>query len=375
MPRPADAVFAALLRGDALPWSTPGMSPGEILRACRDADLTGLVSERLRRLPERCGWPEEIREGLARDSRAQAATELLRREELMVVLDQLAAAGIDPILLKGTALAYTVYPAPSSRPRLDTDVLIRRSHVDRVRRVMEDAGYSAAPYCGGELLFCQFPLEKRGRFGLVHAFDFHWKISTQTVFAGLLTFEEVSARSTPVPGLGAHARTLSPPDALLLACVHPVMHHRNAGSLLWMYDIHLLASALSERDFERFAALAVARQVAEICAHQLDTAARCLGTRVPASALRTMTAIERREPSAVYLRPNRRWIDELFSSVRGLPKWSERLRLVREVVFPSPAYMLKTHGLAWSFGAVTRLPILYLRRISSGGWRVLAGRK
>ena len=31
------------------------------------------------------------------------------------------------LVFKGTALAYTCYPEPSLRPRLDTDLLIRRA--------------------------------------------------------------------------------------------------------------------------------------------------------------------------------------------------------------------------------------------------------
>ena len=75
----------------------------EFLRACGERDLIGLTYERLRGLPEGCDWPRDIREALARESRAQAAQELLRRKELISVLDVLAAEGIYPLLLKGTA--------------------------------------------------------------------------------------------------------------------------------------------------------------------------------------------------------------------------------------------------------------------------------
>src|SRR5712691_10127605 len=113
-------LFASLLRGEAIPWSAVTMAPEEFLRASSQRDVTGLVYERLCR--EGRDWPEAICEALARESRLQTARELLRRKELISVLDVLAAEDIHPILLKGTALAYSLYDNPASRPRVDTDL-------------------------------------------------------------------------------------------------------------------------------------------------------------------------------------------------------------------------------------------------------------
>jgi hypothetical protein len=373
-PAPID-LLAALLRGEAIPWSAFRMAPEEFLRACSEQHLTGLVCERLRRLPEECDWPRDVREALARETRVQTATELLRQKELMSVLDVLAAEDIQPILLKGTALAYGLYDSPASRLRSDTDLLIRRDDVNPVRRVMARSGYTAPAYCDGDLLFCQFPLKKTDGFGLVHTFDFHWKISTQSVFADVLVFDEIAAAAIDLPALGVHARTAGPLHALILACIHPVMHHRNAESLIWIYDVHLLASRLSGQEFDRFAGAAVAKQVSAICAHQLSAARWWFRTRIPDSAIMKLGAVQAREPSAAYLRPNRRWGDELISSIRGLPRWTDRLRLLREVALPGPAYMLKAYGLAPSSLGAALLPVLYLHRLASGGWKVLASQK
>jgi hypothetical protein len=240
---------------------------------------------------------------------------------------------------------------------------------------MAHRGYTAPTHCDGELLFCQFPLRKTDEFGLVHTFDFHWKISTQSVFADLLVFDEIAAVAISLPALGVHARTAGPLHALLLACIHPVMHHRNAESLIWIYDIHLLASLLSDRQFDSFAELAVAKRVSAICTYQLSAARRWLGTRIPDSAMMRLGTVDDSEPSAAYLQPNRRWGDELISSIRGLPSWRDRLRLLREVTLPGPTYMLKAYGLAPSSLGAALLPVLYLHRLAAGGWKVLAGQK
>ena len=351
------------------------MAPEEFLRACDQRDLIGLICERLRRAVEDCDWPKDICEALARETRRRTVEELVRQKELISVLEALAAADICPILLKGTALAYSVYDRPASRPRVDTDLLIRRNHVAPVRRVMARNGYTTPAYCDGDLLFCQFPVKKTDEFGVTHTFDFHWKISTQSVFADVLVFDEIAADTLALPALGVHARTADPLHALLLACIHPVMHHRNAESLIWINDVHLLACRLSEREFDRFTELAVAKHVSAICAHQLGAARRWLGTKIPHAAMMKLRAVHASEPSAAYLRPNRRWGDELVSSIEGLPRWSDRLRLLREVTLPSPTYMLKAYGFTSSSLGAALLPVLYLHRLASGGWKVLSGQK
>lgn len=373
--RAATEGFAALLQGVAIPFSAFRMAPDEFLRRCSDQDLTSLIYQQLCRLENVCEWPQDVREALAETTRAQAARELLRRRELNAVLDALAAEGICPIVLKGTALAYSLYDNPASRPRIDTDLLIRRNEIDSVRRVMARNGYTAPAYCEGELLFGQFPSTKTDEFGVAHAFDFHWKISTQAVFADVLSFDEISADAIPLPSVGVHARAAGPLHALLLACVHPVMHHRNVESLIWIYDIHLLASRLSEREIDRFLDLAVAKHVSAICAHQLAAARNRFGTPISDQAITRLGAVAPHEPSAAYLRPDRRWHDELVSNIRGLPRWTDRVRLLREVMLPGPAYMLKAYGLQSSSLAATLLPVLYVHRLASGSWKVLAGQK
>jgi len=366
--------FAALLRGTAIPFGAFRMPPKAFLEACNDHDVTGLIDERLRGLDMDCDWPPDVRLALAARTRALAAIELLRRKELNAVLEALAGEGIRPVVLKGTALAYSLYGNPASRPRMDTDLLIRRDQVDTVRQVMARSEYSSPAYCDGELLFGQFPSTKTDAFGVAHAFDFHWKISTQAIFADLLSVDEIASGAIPLPSIGAHARAAGPVHALLLACVHPVMHHRNVESLIWIYDIHLLASRLSERDLDRFVDLAVARHVSAICAHQLAAARHRFGTSISDRAITRLRADRPHEPSAAYLRAGRRWHDELVSNVRGLPRWADRLRLLREVMLPGPAYMLKAYGLSSSLSAAL-LPVLYIHRLAAGGWKVLAGHK
>src|SRR5262249_27491401 len=158
-------------RGEALPFSAFGVSAEEFLRLCDEERITGLVHERVvvtGASAAACEWPGELRDRIAADLRARAANELLLSAGLIAVLDALAGAGVETILLKGSALAYSLYSAPEARPRYDTDLLLRHDQLDLLRHTMTHLGYRAPLHCDGDLLFCQFPLEKHGRFGIVH---------------------------------------------------------------------------------------------------------------------------------------------------------------------------------------------------------------
>lgn len=365
--------LAALLRGEDVPWRQLADTPGDLVSACEREDVTTLVYRTLRSGRTCHDWPSIARDAITRTARHDAVREELRRREIAAVLGVLARDRIYPILLKGAALAYSVYETPSARPRGDTDLLVRREDVDAVRRSMSGLGYAATPYCDGELLFCQFEMAKTDEFGVDHAFDIHWKISTQALFADIVDYETLTRESVHVPALGPHARAAGPVHALLLACIHPAMHHKNEERLIWVYDVHLLVSRLPACELERFARLAREKQVAAVCVHQLDLAQSLFQTAIPDEVRHTLSTPLALERSAEYLPRHRRWHHELLSSMRALPRWRDRVQLAREVLLPDSRYMLAAYGVGGRSAAL--LPALYVHRALFGAWKVLLGRK
>lgn len=366
--------LAAVLRGERTPWPTALSTPEQMVEACAREGVTCLVHERLSSAHADSDWPPEVRHALARASRNATAVELLRRRELVAVLDVLVAHDIRPLLLKGAPLAYTAYTTPASRPHDDVDLMLRRSDIERAAPVLAARGYAAPPFCDGELLFCQTQLSRTDTLGVTHVLDLHWKVSTQSVFADLLTYDELHQASQPVPALGPNARAAGSVHALLIACTHPVMHHRNIERLIWAYDIHLLASKLSSDDFRTFAALAQTRRVGIICARQLALAQARFRTCIPADVTTRLATCDS-EPSMAYLTPGRRWLDELVSSLQGLADWRDRMRLLREVFVPSSRYMYAAYGIEPDGRRRARLPGLYLHRTIRGAWRIARGKK
>jgi hypothetical protein len=368
--------LAALFGPGPMTWDRVALDPGALLDACRDQEVSGLIYHHVRDTPAFASWPRVVRDALADASRAAAARELLVQREIGRVLDALDAHGVHPLLLKGTALAYTVYPHPSLRSRSDTDLLIDGGDIETVQHALTTLGYTRSLLCDGDLLFRQFEWAREDEFGVVHALDVHWAISTQAAFARVLTYDEMAARAVEAAALGGNARVPATMHALLLALIHPAMHHQNQRRLLWGYDVQLLARRLDSRAVQELVDHAIARGVAEVCAHGLRTAQGWFGAAVPREALDRLAAAPLSgQPSAAYLAPARTWKDDTVANLRGLPRWRDRLRLFREIAAPSPAYMLQAYGVGGSGLGRALLPALYVHRGVRGLWRVISGRK
>lgn len=306
-------------------------------------------------------------------SPATVATELVLRRELQAVLADLDAAGVRTLVFKGAALAFTHYPTPAARPRIDADLLIAPQDRERATGVLERRGYLRPLRIPGELIRSQILFEKTDAFAICHAVDLHWKICKPKLFADVLSFDELWASAVRVPDLGPSARVPGPVHALAVACVHRVAHHHGAARhrRIWLYDIHLLAGRLSADETRQFLALAAAREIARVCADGIALAQASFGTRLSAGLLERLHQISADQsgaPSARYLEPRLRRVDVLASDLATLGSWRQRAALLHEHLFPPASYMREKYGRS------IRLPLawLYLRRVVEGalGWFV-----
>jgi hypothetical protein len=64
------------------------------------------------------------------------------QERLEESIEALNAVGIEPLLLKGAALAYTLYGSFCARPMRDVDLLVRPARADQARTIMLDLGWA-----------------------------------------------------------------------------------------------------------------------------------------------------------------------------------------------------------------------------------------
>ena len=360
----AQALLAAVLRGIPARWPFTGeQAANAFLEAAARHGVESLVARQLRR-GILSGAPKTVEQTLATAAVQHAIVEQRLAAELTSVVDALARAGIPSLLMKGAALAYTCYPHPCLRPRTDTDLVVRHEDAAAVWRVFEALGYEAPNMTRGDLLLHQRSYEKTDRLGIRHLYDVHWKIAAPHAVANLMSWEELQANAVPVPALGTHARAIGNVHALVTACVHRMAHHYGDASLIWLYDIHLLASRLDANEWNRLLSVCEHAAAAAMCAHGLSEAHERFGTIAPADLLETLRA--RGDDSARRFGGGR-MIDVLISDLKALPDWRQRLQLVREHVLPPADYIRRLYGVR----SPVLLPALYVLRAATGACKWL----
>jgi hypothetical protein len=329
--------------------------------------LQPLLYHSLRDAASNRGWPTQVMEALKNETARQSILSAALEGELRIVVAALARAGVAALLMKGTPLSYSHYPFPYLRPHTDTDLLIRKGDLAAAARVLGALGYMATVATAGELVSHQVTYVKDIGPGIRSQLDIHWKIANPQLFAETWSFAELELASAKIPALGEHARALGGLHALLLACMHRVAHHYDSDYLLWIYDIHRLASSLSRAEFEAFAQLAADAQLRAICLRGLELAQRSFRTALPCDLIEARLSKASgapAEPTEQFIRQDLRRLDLLKSDLARL-NGPHKLQLLKELLFPPGEYMLQRYN------ASTRvlLPALYLHRTTLGVWK------
>ena len=292
-----------------------------------DGDVSALVEQGVAPLVYARTHLPELRASAIR----AAAIEPLRLEDLREVLGAIASRGVRPLLMKGTPLAYRLYEHPELRPRVDTDVLVDAAAFPAVREGLLALGFDEQTTSGDEHGVRQRMFRRIDRHGIEQTYDVHWKATNTPLADEVLEYHEVEP--VLVPAIGPHAWTLPDVEALLLACVHRVAHHQDDERLIWLVDIAMLRSRLTDAEKARFRELASRRRVAALCARSFEVADEWLG---PAGW--TVGPPARREPSRVLLKHDLTYGGLILADMRALP-WRARLTRLRQLAFPPAAFM------------------------------------
>lgn len=325
----------------------------------------GMAPLLFRNISKQDRWPAELTAKLKGAALHQAAAELRVEADLRALLHAFAEAGIQPLLLKGTALAYSLYPEPWLRPRCDTDLLVTKLNREETAGLLRQLGCTP--------LFEANDMEHLGFGSEMHYvkttqsihinYDIHWKFShINRKFS--TEFSKGEFQTTPLPALGNHARTLNKIDSLLHTCFHRAGHFSHSGDrLIWLHDIHLLGQSLTDEEAETFCVKSRRLEISALCADALAVAQSWFNTKLPAPLEALMQEQNGQEAFAALLKPGGRQVgikNHALLELKGLPTWRERVRFLWQNAFPPPEFML------WRYGASKKsaLPLLYLKRFA-----------
>ncbi len=266
-------------------------------------------------------------------------------------LSALRDAGVAAILLRGAALAQTVYPRPSLRHCHDIDVLVPAADLDGAIDALAAAGWRnpAHPRAADARI-----LQHGSRLPIrLHLALF------RVPFHDVPT-EHVRQRTRRLTVGGVPTSILAAPDMLVHVCGHAATD-RSRETLVWACDAALLVRRHPDLDWSVVADVTLRSQAALPVWVMLTYVARHLEAAVPAWVLedlrRAAMSIDavRRQSALGAARASHRGG---FVNLWRASGWRSRLSLVRWALAPSPSY------LRWSC-APTRpwtLPVWYIRR-------------
>ena len=158
--------------------------------------------------------PPEIRRTLAGMYARQIPIAAAQQQALVEITRALDSEGISSVILKGGALAHTVYAEPALRPMEDLDILVRPTQLESARQVLQDLGFSAPPPHGRfERLMHQLPLALRKKDGVVVAVEIHRSVLNFALGGGP-DFDHVRRPLYRYPVADAMAQTLHPTEFL-----------------------------------------------------------------------------------------------------------------------------------------------------------------
>jgi len=362
-----DQLLADLLRGEPLDVrAIKAFGSLAIHEAAQQHDVVPLIADRLAFAQQ---LPADLREYFLEEAHRAAALDLAVESELRRIHAAFERRQVPLLMVKGSHLAFTHYARPDLRARIDSDLLIVRDARDVADEIfLAELGYQAPTKLSGDFTATQKQYAKWENEALVHVVDLHWRLASTQLFAHVLSFDELLAASEPVPALGAWARGPSTVHALVIACLHRVAHHHDeAEQFKWLYDIHLLASELTDAEWDAFAAFVLEREISAVSLECLLRAAEWFHTRIPLRLRNDARFAEAapHEATAAYLRvrPKAR---EVLDDMRALSSWRERASLVREHLFPPADYMTRVYAPE----SRLPLPLLYAGRLlrGAGGW-------
>ena len=364
-----DALLCATLRGERpeWPWGDQPAAIEEFQKCARMHGVQGLLNA----APVHALWPTALAEATRKDAIGSAIWELRHQQVLKEVLGTLGARAVRPVIIKGTAMAYSLYADPSLRTRADTDMVIRDDEREAVFAALGSMGFEREAGVTGEYVSYQANFSRTAADGSRHTLDVHWRLNNSPSLAKLLQAPDIYAAATPLEALAPEALAVDAVHGLFVTVFHRASHihnpyrvdgqeHYGGKRLIWLHDIHLLAGALDDVQWQGFCRLAIDTGLAPVCLEALHEAQRDLGTVVPTDVLSTLSRAPAHSRVARYIRAGQlrqHWLD--FSALEG---HGARLRYLAELLFPSPSYMRHKYRDSPSHS----LARLYLRRAVQG---------
>jgi hypothetical protein len=278
----SDDIRQALL-ASAAPWDSSREFPivtdwAALVHAAHVHGLLPLVAEQV----QSSAYPAEAKRSFLAHRLSYSGRLMQLERHLARVLTALSASGVPTLVLKGPALANTIYPKSTLRPYGDIDIVCHEEDWTATHETMLQLGYQPVdgltappPKVWARKAYYHTQYFRADQSVLVEVHYDLWQIGLRPRLG-----ERFWKRAQPVTIAGAEGRMLAPEDQLLHLCVH--LHHHGYKRLIWFTDLALLLRANPELDWKYVIWAAQQEGVGPSIYYALGYLERLLGVGPPA---------------------------------------------------------------------------------------------
>jgi hypothetical protein len=193
--------------------------------------------------------PEPITDEMRQDFLVSVVRSIHMERQLQEIIETFRERDVRVLVLRGPALAFSLYADPAMRTSSDLDLLVMPKNVVQARGILESLGYTcmAKRFEVARDFFreeCFIHQENPGNKFPVDLHWIHWELHPFFKGSDEVDIEDLFQRAWKIETPTLTFETLHPVDYLIHSPIHLVMIHKNEMRLSWIYDTALLAQHL-----------------------------------------------------------------------------------------------------------------------------------
>lgn len=310
--------------------------------------------------------PKEIVHQMRISFLASRAHALQMEKQLSEIINAFQKDEVRILVLKGPALALTIYPDPAMRTSSDLDLLVLQKQMPQARAILERLGYK----CLGKRFehskdfYCEETFVHENNPAYYRSVELHWDLHSFSGISREVKVEDLFLRAVKIEKSGLIFETLNPVDSLIHRAINMCLWHNKEIRLIWIYDTALLAHQLkTPQDWEDLLEASVRWRARLALENSLKMAQVWVGLKLP----------HRFNDFSKWPKPTQAevsaWSDALLRHERASSffklHWSsstgifQKVRFLFHLLFPHPEIIRKYYPTAKKW----LLPFTYSRRL------------
>jgi hypothetical protein len=303
------------------------------------------------------GWlpqiPPHVQQTLRSEYYRTTARNTIIYQELTRILNVLQQQQIPVVVLKGAALAATVYPEIGLRPMVDLDVLVPRKDIARSVEVMKEIGYchSFAELRPGYNVQYMHHISLRKISSPDIILEIHHSLITSEVdwvappldwFWKETRQWSQSSHEQPPPGDTKMVQFSPVAHILYLAAHLTIQHELERSPLIWLYDLHLLLTCCTDDiSYDEMISRAIELRWSSVVSMALERTVRCFDSQIPQGILTRLQEAQDAGIEQIIQQKTNPLTTRTSHNLHKLARmnWRERIGLALVIIFPTPSYI------------------------------------